>query len=405
MLLPEYLETVFYGPTPATGWPSDFHIITAFNPKKILPEPENHAADTRLRTQLEQEQVAHFRITGSSADFTHQEASWAISGISLGRAIEIGRQYGQNAIFEVLNGEVFVVNCDTLERRSIALFQERLINPPNDTTPSPKRSMSSEEMLAAFVKASLPSKPAVKILKNTPEPSETMTRRFTSIPFSEISPDDGQHEPEEPPTKLETLEEVLPPPVSPDQEQDPLIFLSSAFETTIPHPFQESRLWSQQTAERLGIAPDDEESLSKFRVSAISMVLFITLRGIHEAFLLNFQQGFRSREGLLSVMKKSAETFHALMNEEAKKTAELPKYVDAHYFSRWRLRYDEKALAPDALPLRPSTLTMFLTQATFTHGIEPRIKATDTAILAQAEEVYDNYVIGLRNHFGKEILH
>ena len=126
MILLEYLETVFYGPVPAAGWPSDFHVITAYNPKKILTEQENHIADTRLRTQLEQEQVAHFRITGCSADFTHQEASWGVVGISLGRAIEIGRQYGQNAIFEVLNGEVFVVNCDTLERRSIGLFQERL---------------------------------------------------------------------------------------------------------------------------------------------------------------------------------------------------------------------------------------------------------------------------------------
>ena len=403
-ILPEYLETVFCAePAPVEIF-VNFHIITAFNPKKILTEQENHIADTRLRTQLEQDQIAHFRIIGCSADFTHQEASWGVVGISLGRAIEIGRQYGQNAIFEVLNGEVFVVNCDTLERRSIGLFQERLINPPNDTTPSPKRSMSSEEMLAAFVKASLPSKPAVKILKNTTEPSEMMTLRFTFIPFPETSPDDGQHEPEEPPTKLEALKEELPPPVSPDREQDHLIFFRSAFEETIPHSFQESRLWSQQAAERLGIAPDDGESLSKFRVSAISMVLFITLRGIHEAFLRKFQESIPSKEGLIKAMTESAKTFHSLVNEEAKKTAQLPKYVDAHYFYRWWLRYDEKAIAPDALPLRPSTLTMFLMQATFTYGIEPRIKATDTAILAQGEDVYDNYVIGLRNHFGTEIL-
>ena len=124
MILPEYLETVFIGTPPVAGWPSDFHIITAFNPKKILPEAENHAADARLLTQLEQEQIAHFRISGCSADLAHQEASWAIVGISLERAIEIGRRYVQNAIFEVLNGEAFVVSCDTLDRQSIGRFQK-----------------------------------------------------------------------------------------------------------------------------------------------------------------------------------------------------------------------------------------------------------------------------------------
>ena len=126
MILPEYLETVFSGTPPATGWPADFHVITAFNPKKSLSEPENHAADTRLRTQLEEEQIAHFRVTGGSADLAHREASWGIVGISLERAIEIGRHYVQNAIFEVLHGEVFVVGCDTLERQSLGRFQDRL---------------------------------------------------------------------------------------------------------------------------------------------------------------------------------------------------------------------------------------------------------------------------------------
>jgi len=406
MIFPEYLETVFFGPVPAAGWPSDFHVITACNPKRILSEPENVAADTGLRTQLELHQVAHFRITGCSADIAHQEASWAIIGISLGRAIEIGRQHGQNAIFEVRDGEVFVVSCETLERQPIGQFEERLKKTPTctDIQSLNPRKISREQLEKdaaqhgyKLIEAESPyfNEASIAFLSHTPR-----RRHHRDTSSTQTSTESDSDSP------LETkLNDELPSAVTVDREQDPLIFFRSAFETTISHSFQESRLWSQQTAERLGIAPDDEESLSKFRVSAISMVLFITLRGIHEAFLLNFQQGFRSREGLLSVMKKSAETFHALMNEEAKKTAELPKYVDAHYFSRWRLRYDEKALAPDALPLRPSTLTMFLTQATFTYGIEPRIKATDTAILAQAEEVYDNYVIGLRNHFGKEILH
>ncbi|MEI7775124.1 MAG: DUF3293 domain-containing protein, partial [Verrucomicrobiota bacterium] len=84
------------------------------------------AADTRLRTLLENAQIVHFRINGCSADLAHQEASWAIVGITLERAIEIGRHYVQNAIFEVLNGKAFVVSCDTLDRQSIGQFQTRV---------------------------------------------------------------------------------------------------------------------------------------------------------------------------------------------------------------------------------------------------------------------------------------
>jgi len=206
MILPEYLETVFIGTPPVTGWPSDFHIITAFNPKTILSEPENIAADTRLLTQLEQEQIAHFRITGCSADLVHQEPSWAIVDISLERAIEIGHHYVQNAIFEVLNGEVFVVSCDTLARRSIGQFQERLKDSSNGTTPSDKRSMSSEEMAAALARVFQLSGDSVKTRRNTPEASETMNHRFTFRPYPETQQKEKKKRvPKEPPLTLEIL--------------------------------------------------------------------------------------------------------------------------------------------------------------------------------------------------------
>lgn len=126
MILPEYLETVFIGTPPAAGWPSDFHIITAWNPKRIVPEPQNHEADARLRAQLEQEHFEHFRITGCSEDLTHQEASWGIIGVPSERAIQIGREYGQNAVFEIIGGEAFIVSCETSERQSVGQFQTRV---------------------------------------------------------------------------------------------------------------------------------------------------------------------------------------------------------------------------------------------------------------------------------------
>jgi hypothetical protein len=127
MIIDEYLKTVFLGPPPESGWPHDFQIVTAHNPKRFASETENNEADTSLRKLLEQEQIFHFRITGCSADLSYQEAGWGIVGIEFDRAIQIGRQYGQNAIFEVLDGEAFVVSCDTLERQSIGQFQQRLL--------------------------------------------------------------------------------------------------------------------------------------------------------------------------------------------------------------------------------------------------------------------------------------
>lgn len=72
MILPEYRETVFIDTPPVAGWPSDFHIITAWNPKRIVSESQNHEADARLRAQLTQKQIEHFPITGCSADLAHQ---------------------------------------------------------------------------------------------------------------------------------------------------------------------------------------------------------------------------------------------------------------------------------------------------------------------------------------------
>lgn len=126
MIIDEYLKTVFLGPPPESGWPHDFQILTAHNPKRFASETENNAADTSLRKLLEQEQIFHFRITGCSADLSYQEAGWGIVGIEFERAIQIGRHYGQYALFDVRDGEVFVVSCDTLEERSIGLFEERL---------------------------------------------------------------------------------------------------------------------------------------------------------------------------------------------------------------------------------------------------------------------------------------
>jgi hypothetical protein len=245
-----------YRTPPAAGWPSAFHVITAWNPKRIVPEPENHAADTRLRTQLEQEQIVHFRVTGCSADLAHQEASWGVIGISLGRAIEIGRQYGQNAIFEVLNGEAFVVSCDNLERQSIGQFQDRLKDSSNEQQPLKKQSMSSEEMFEALKKAFQVYGPTARIRRSTPEPSDTTTRRFTFRPYPETpQKEKTKRAPKEPPLTLEILRTRLT-----SQSLQERVDLVSGAHRERPSLFD--NLSADQVAELVGVEffsdPDEE---------------------------------------------------------------------------------------------------------------------------------------------------
>jgi len=52
MILPEYRETIFKASPPEGGWPEYFHIITAYNPGKIISDEENAIADEELRRDL-----------------------------------------------------------------------------------------------------------------------------------------------------------------------------------------------------------------------------------------------------------------------------------------------------------------------------------------------------------------
>ena len=90
-------------------------------------------------------------------------------------------------------------------------------------------------------------------------------------------------------------------PMTPDA------FLLSAFQRLVPHPFREPRLFSSETAERLCLEPDDTHSVSKYRVSAISMVLVLSPRGISEAFIKDYGHGFEDSVGATSVLVKAEE--------------------------------------------------------------------------------------------------
>ena len=127
MIHPEYLETVFLAETPPQAWPERFHIITAFNPVVVLSDEINSIADEELRKELTNAGSRIFRITGCSPDLKHQEQGWGVSGLSQEKAVELGGRYGQNAIFEVSDGFLSVIGCQSGNRLPVDEWEKRIL--------------------------------------------------------------------------------------------------------------------------------------------------------------------------------------------------------------------------------------------------------------------------------------
>jgi hypothetical protein len=179
----------------------------------------------------------------------------------------------------------------------------------------------------------------------------------------------------------------------------PQHFISAAYERVVPHPFHEHRLWNKDLSERLCLEPDDNDSVLKFRVCAVTLALTISLRAIQEAFIHRFEDDFPSLDSVGSFLGASQMQFDAVAAKELSKAVGMPSYADASYFVRWRKRLNEQIVEKDAPPLRPAAITGLWRQATFAYGIEPKVRATDVAIVAQGEEVFDNYSNALKREF------
>jgi len=91
--------------------PSSFVIVTAHNPDGIITdEHENQRSDERLRNKLDAIGFEYFPVTGGSADFSHAEPGHGVV-CSREEALEIAREFDQQAIFEVREGKVFLISA------------------------------------------------------------------------------------------------------------------------------------------------------------------------------------------------------------------------------------------------------------------------------------------------------
>ena len=128
MILSEYRDTRFVPKEPAPShWPDTFAVITACNPLgQGLDEEADKAATICLRKAINRLGMKRHRITGVSADMKHREAGFAVWGCDLPAAIQLGREFAQNAIFWIEEGKLDVVSCATGTRQHVGLWSELL---------------------------------------------------------------------------------------------------------------------------------------------------------------------------------------------------------------------------------------------------------------------------------------
>jgi uncharacterized protein YneR len=122
-----YFETRFKSPGLSTALPPEFAIITAFaTTGETWSQEENESADEELRIHLESQSCRMHRMTGYSPSSGHAESGWAV-GLAFDVACDIGILFKQDAIYFVIEDQLYVSFCD--HRRdliSVDIFSERL---------------------------------------------------------------------------------------------------------------------------------------------------------------------------------------------------------------------------------------------------------------------------------------
>jgi hypothetical protein len=79
------------------------------------------------------------RVSGASPDWKHREKGFAVGGLDLEKAIELGREFEQNAIFAIESDVVWVVGCFDGSRQEVGRFSERLYEPADRPQPVPSK--------------------------------------------------------------------------------------------------------------------------------------------------------------------------------------------------------------------------------------------------------------------------
>jgi hypothetical protein len=108
------------------GWPENFAVVTACNPRGGGSREDDAMATSALAHCLDKRGYGQHPVTGLSGDGAHEEFGYAVWGCSLEEALELGREFHQNAIFWIVCDRLEVISCETAARELVGLWSERL---------------------------------------------------------------------------------------------------------------------------------------------------------------------------------------------------------------------------------------------------------------------------------------
>jgi hypothetical protein len=98
------------GTFPVNGRP--VHLITAHNPGGHLSSPDDNAvAQSRLVDRVVETALEHYPAERGDRAWEHVEAGLAVVGLDREQACALGREFGQDAIFEWSPGGLAVLSC------------------------------------------------------------------------------------------------------------------------------------------------------------------------------------------------------------------------------------------------------------------------------------------------------
>ncbi len=89
---------------------SHFAILTAWNPGVFLERSENQRLQAQLGADLRGQEVRHAPVWAGAPDWSHFEPSFAIAASREACEAE-AREWGQNALFWVEDGALWLVGC------------------------------------------------------------------------------------------------------------------------------------------------------------------------------------------------------------------------------------------------------------------------------------------------------
>ena len=110
----------------------DFAIISAQNPAGNTEHPYlNLRRDKELQAYLNLQRLPSRSVIGSAPDLSFQEKSWIVL-CEKNKAITLAKQFEQNAIYWVEQGELFLVPVLLAQHEeSLGNFRERLVLMPD----------------------------------------------------------------------------------------------------------------------------------------------------------------------------------------------------------------------------------------------------------------------------------